>query len=188
MSDTSEVDYGPLKHLVGSWEGDNGVDIAPEPDGEENNPYFETITFSEIGDVTNAESQILSALFYRQIVKRKSNDEVFHDQTGYWMWDAQTNTVMHSLAIPRAVCVIAGGIYSGEHDEDGRAILELSAALDDPKWKIIQSPFMQENASSKAFKQKIVVGNGRLTYSQTTTLDIYGRIFEHTDNNELTAS
>ncbi|MDA0305228.1 MAG: heme-binding beta-barrel domain-containing protein [Proteobacteria bacterium] len=88
MSDTSEVDYGPLKHLVGSWEGDKGVDIAPEPDGEENNPYFETITFSEIGDLTNAESQILSALFYRQIVKRKSNDEVFHDQTGYWMMAA----------------------------------------------------------------------------------------------------
>lgn len=188
MNDTTEIDYGPLKALVGSWQGAKGIDVAPEPDGVENNPYYETLTFSEIGDLTNAERQHLSMLFYRQIVRRTSNDEVFHDQTGYWIWDAEAKTVMHSFTIPRGVCVIAGGVYDGERDENGRVVLTLSAALDDPKWKIIESPFMQENASSKAFSQKIVVGNGTLAYTQTTLLDIYGREFEHTDGNELTAA
>ncbi len=59
-----ELDYGPLKELIGTWHGDRGMDIAPEPDGAEENPYFETITFTAVGDVTNAESQLLAAVHY----------------------------------------------------------------------------------------------------------------------------
>ena len=79
MSHSSEIDYGPLKHLIGVWKGGLGVDIAPEPEGQENNPYFETITYTVMGGVTNAERQFLGAIHYRQIVQRESNSEVFHD-------------------------------------------------------------------------------------------------------------
>lgn len=188
MSHNSEIDYGPLKHLIGVWKGGLGVDIAPEPEGQENNPYFETITYTVMGGVTNAERQFLAAIHYRQIVQRESNSEVFHDQTGYWMWESQTNTVMHSFVIPRGVCVSAGGPYTGKLDAKGRVVLQLSAKIDDANWKIIQAPFMQENASTTAFNQEIVVGNGKLSYSQTTLVDIYGKNFEHTDRNELTSS
>ena len=109
MSSEQEFDYGPLAELIGVWEGDKGLDVAPEPDGVENNPFYETITFTAGGDVTNAESQVLTLLHYHQIVKRKSNDKVFHDETGYWMWDAERKLLMHSLSIPRAVSLIAGG-------------------------------------------------------------------------------
>ena len=49
---------------------------------------YETITFEAAGDVTNAERQTLAVVRYHQVVRRKSNDEVFHDQVGYWTWDA----------------------------------------------------------------------------------------------------
>lgn len=188
MNEVGEVDYGPLKALIGVWKGGDGVDIAPEPDGTETNPYFETISYSAGGDLKNAERQTLAVVYYRQIVQRKSNDEVFHDQTGYWMWDAETETVMHSFTIPRAVCVVAGGKYNGEIDADGRTIIEVAAKLGDENWGIIQSPFMRDNASTTAFNQKMIVGNGKLSFSQTTMLDIYGKAFEHTDDNELTLS
>ena len=45
--------------FFGVWEGDQGVDKAPEPDGEERNPYYEAIVFKAAGDVTNAEKQTL---------------------------------------------------------------------------------------------------------------------------------
>jgi len=185
MSNTDEIDYGPLKSLIGVWQGDQGLDIAPEPNGEENNPYLETMTCAAADDVTNAETQTLSIVHYRQIVRRKSNGQVFHDQTGYWLWDAPNKTVMHSFVIPRAVCVLAGGIYTGKQDAHGRAVLELSAKVGDPEWGIIQSPFMQDNALTTAFWQEVSVGNGRLSYAQTTMVDIYGKSFEHTDCNEL---
>ena len=60
MSTIDGIDYGPLAALVGTWEGDKGTDIAPEPDGTEENPYYETITFYPAGDVENAETQTLS--------------------------------------------------------------------------------------------------------------------------------
>lgn len=95
MNEVKKVNYGPLTELIGAWHGDKGHDISPEPDGTENSPYYETITitFAAAGDVTNAESQRLTALHYRQIVQRKSNDEIFHDQTGYWIWDAERDIV-----------------------------------------------------------------------------------------------
>ena len=186
MKEELKVDYGPLTGLIGVWEGNKGMDIAPEPDGTEENPYYETITFTEGGTLSNAESQVLSILYYRQIVKRKSNDEVFHDQTGYWLWDPREKVVMHTLTIPRAVSLVAGGSYNGEKDADGNTVIEVLAGIDNKDWGIAQSPFMQKNAKTTDFQIKVIVGNGKMTYSETTMLDIYGRVFEHTDTNVLT--
>ncbi len=182
----SAVDYGPLAGLIGRWQGDKGVDIAPEPDGTENNPYYETITYTDIGNATNAGRQTLAVLHYQQIVHRKSDGNVFHHENGYWMWDAATSTVMHSLVIPRAVCVLAGGQYQGETSADGRVVIEVAASLDSPDWRILQSPFMRDNARTSAFRQRFEVGDGRLSFSQTTVLEIYGKTVDHTDDNELT--
>ncbi|MEH6634786.1 MAG: heme-binding beta-barrel domain-containing protein [Halioglobus sp.] len=88
------INYGPLAALVGVWKGDKGVDRAPEPDGEERNPFYETITFGAAGDVTNAEQQTLSIVRYHQVVSRKSNDEVFHEQLGFWLWDPADDTIL----------------------------------------------------------------------------------------------
>lgn len=186
MNETVEVDYGPLTGLIGVWKGDKGMDVAPEPDGEEHNPYFETITFEAIGPVTNAESQHLAALHYRQVVRRKSNGEVFHDETGYWMWDAKDKVVMHSLVIPRGVGVLAGGTYHKSPDKEEIVTLEVEAKQDHPSWNIIQSPFMQEKARTLEFHHKVQVGNGKFSYAETTVLEIYGRVFQHTDQNQLT--
>ena len=158
------------------------MDISPEPDGTEENPYYETLAFTPIGDVENAESQVLSILRYQQTVRRKSNDKVFHDQTGYWTWDAREGVVMQSIAIPRAVCVLAGGRYI---DAGPPLKLAVAAKLDDPDWGIIQSPFMRGQAKTVAFSHELSVADGILSYSETTSLEIYGRSFEHTDENQL---
>ena len=176
------VDYGPLALLGGVWQGDRGVDVAPEPDGTEESPFYETITFEAIGTVTNAEAQEIAALIYRQVVRRKSNDEVFHDQTGYWMWDAAQKLVMQSLTIPRGVCLLAGG--HGETNGDHVHIQVLSAE-DNPEWTIVQSPFMKERARTISFVHRIDLDGKQLSYHEATVLDIYGRHFDHTDENTL---
>ncbi len=94
------TDYGPLEPLTGRWTGNKGVDVAPEPDGSEQSLYYETIIFEASGDVTNAENQGLAVMRYHQVVQRTSNDEVFHNETGYWLWDAERNIVMQTLSIP----------------------------------------------------------------------------------------
>lgn len=182
---SKEVDYGPLEKMIGHWQGDKGLDVAPEPDGPAESPYYEKIIFTAAGDVENAESQLLAVIHYHQIVYRKSNNEMFHNETGYWMWDAETQTVMHSLTIPRAVCVLAGGVYNNELSDDGAIVLEVSADLKNSDWQIIQSPFMDKNAKTTAFSQRIEVSDDALSYRETTLVDIYGKSFEHTDQNRL---
>jgi hypothetical protein len=183
----AEVDYGPLTGLIGTWQGDKGMDVAPEPDGSEENPYYETIVFGAAGNVTNAGSQTLSIVSYHQVVTRKADDQVFHDQVGYWTWDPATGTVAQSVNIPRAVCVLAGGTFRGDAKAD-EVVLEVRAKLGGSDWGILQSPFMRDKASTEAFEHKITIRGDRLHYFETTQLKIYGRSFDHTDENELQRS
>jgi len=185
MTDLLECDYGPLRGLIGAWKGDKGLDVSPEPDGTEENPYYETILIEPAGSVKNAESQLITMLRYHQVVSRKSNDEVFHDQIGYWMWDTAQSTVVQSLAIPRAVCVLAGGKYTGDPGEMPVSF-QVHAALGHEDWGIVQSPFMRDNARTVGFEHELRIDGDRLWYAETTKLEIYGRSFDHTDTNELT--
>jgi len=181
----NNIDYGPLNKLIGVWKGDKGLDVAPDPEGIENNPYYETITFNAIGNVTNAELQTLAVIHYHQIVQKKKDDEVFHDETGYWIWDAKEKVIMHSFTIPRGVCILAGGNYINNSGKNSEISFTVKSKIDDADWAIIQSPFMQKNAKTIKYHQDIMVTDKMLSYFQVITVDIYGKLFEHTDKNEL---
>lgn len=184
MKTVDEVDYGPLTALIGTWQGDKGFDVAPDPDGIEENPYYETITYEAIGGVTNADEQTNVALRYLQVVKRKSDDKVFHDQTGYWIWHAPSNTITHSFTIPRAVCVIAGGNYDAA-SQQGESVKVSVASKIDTEWGITQSPFMAQKAKTTSYEHTFECDGKTLRYEQTTIVDIFNRTIEHTDKNEL---
>lgn len=188
-----QVNYGPLQHLIGTWKGDKGMDVAPTKPNEkqakgkalprEESAYYETITIEPVGDVTNAEEQVLVSVRYHQVVSRKSNDEVFHDEIGYWIWNPANKTVMQSLLIPRAVGLLAGGKVT---ESKGSITFKVSAAADNKDWGIIQSPFMQKKAKTESFVHTVTVSGKTMTYTETIALDIYGKKFQHTDGNTLT--
>ena len=184
MSAENEIDYGPLQGLIGRWKGDKGIDIAPEPDDTERNPYYETITFEAAGDVENAEKQTLTIVRYHQEVFRKSNDEQFHDQLGYFTWDAETGVITHSFVIPRGVAVVAGGKVIEQSGDE--ITIKVDAADDNADRGISQAPFMRDNARSVSFTQTLILTNDSLSYEETTVLDIYGRTFNHIDKSKLT--
>ena len=184
MATTADVDYGPLELLIGKWTGDKGTDVAPEPDETAVSPYYETITMTPAGTVDNAAEQDLVIVHYHLLVHRKSNDEIFHNQTGYWLWVPDTETVMHSFTIPRAMGVVAGGTWSGP-DADGRITLKVAAGDRNPGWDIMQQPFMKEKARTTGFEMTLTVSATEMAYRETTYLDIYGGPFEHTDENVL---
>lgn len=179
------VDYGPLNSLIGVWKGNKGMDVSPEKVGVENSPFYETITFVGAGDLTNAEEQKIAMVRYHIIVNRKSNDEVFHDQVGYWLWDAKTKVIINSFTIPRGVCVLAGGKFKKSSTKNSIS-LDVKAKLNNKSWGILQSPFMSKKASTLEFKQTMTIRGKKLEYSETTVLQIYGRKFNHTDKNTLT--
>lgn len=179
------VDYGPLKLLIGTWEGNKGIDIAPDPEGVEENPYYETITYEEGGDLDNAERQHLAIVPYHQVVRRKSNNEVFHDERGYLLWDKENQTIIQSFTIPRGLAIVAGTSFTSNPEAD---TIEFEVKAEEHgEWNIAQSPFLRQNAKTTAFTHKMKFTKNTLEYSETTTLNIYGnRQFAHTDDNVLT--
>jgi len=180
------IDYGPLAALVGVWSGDRGVDRAPEPDGEENNPYYETITFEAAGDVTNAEEQTLAIVRYHQVVRRKSNDEVFHDQVGYWLWDPADDSIVECFTIPRGVAVVAGGRFVAPASPDAELVLQVAAEAGAADLGIVQASFMLNRAKTTAFTHTLTVKGDEMQYTESTTLDIYGKQgYDHRDSNTL---
>ena len=44
---------------------------------------------------------------------------------------------------------------------------------------------MRDNASTQSFSHQIEVSGDSLSYEESTVIDIYGRIFDHTDSNKL---
>lgn len=188
-----KVDFGPLQHLIGTWKGDKGIDIAPKkPTGKpaavkklakEESPYFDVIKIEPVGDVTNAEEQTLVIVRYHQSVYRKADKEQFHDEIGYWIWNPANKTVMQSLLIPRAVGLLAGGKVT---EAKGSVTFKVGAGVDNKDWGIIQSPFMQKKAKTLQFSHTVTVKGNTMTYTESTKLEIYGKTFNHTDGNTLT--
>lgn len=172
------VDYGPLTGLIGTWKGDKGQDLSPEPDGTEENLYHETLVFEPARNVTNAEEQTLVALRYHQTVARNSTGKIIHDEVGYLSYDAESGSISHSLTIPRGVCILA----SGEMTRDGGRTTYIVKA---GEAGIMQTPFMSAKAQTRAFEKTMTLHGDTLSYRQTMALTIYDREFDHTDENLL---
>ncbi len=175
------IDFGPLAALQGVWQGNKGKDVAPEPDGTEYNDYYETLTFSPSGNLSNAETEELVTFQYRQLVQRSRDDKVIHDESGYLSWDAEQQKLILSFAIPRGIGVVAGGVIEQQADA-----LIFRAQAGEQGWPIAQSPFMDAHAKTLSFTREMTLAGDQLSYRQTTLVDIYGKRFEHTDENLLT--
>lgn len=178
------IDYGPLAQLLGKWVGSKGMDNAPDANANPDKTAFtDEITFTVSGPSENAEEQNLVSIKYHHVVRKLENGRIFHDQIGHWLYEKETNSIMHSLSIPRGVCLLAGGQYE---ESNGESIFSVEARAGSQTYGIAQSPFMLEKATTKAFRMRLTVKGNKLKYHEVTSLHIYGKDFEHTDESSLT--
>jgi len=178
-----EVDYGPLAQLIGKWVGNTGLDNAPDANANPDKTTFtDEMVFTIAGPSENAEEQNLVSIKYHHVVRKLENGHIFHDQIGHWIYEKSTNIIMHSLSIPRAVCLLAGGEYQ---ENNGENIFNVEAKAGSQTYGIVQSPFMLKKAKTKAFKMNLSVKGNELNYHEVTSLHIYGKDFEHTDKSTL---
>ncbi|MCF6193250.1 MAG: heme-binding beta-barrel domain-containing protein [Kangiellaceae bacterium] len=177
------LDYGPLQQLLGRWIGTKGLDNAPDANANPDKTAFtDELVFTIAGPAENAEEQQLVAIKYHHTVRKLENGKIFHDQIGHWIYEASTGIVMHSLTIPRGVCVLAGGTVTQNSDE---TIFVVKAEAGAKTFGIIQSPFMFEKAKTNEFQMKLSVKGDAINYEETMSLFIYGKDFEHTDKSSL---
>jgi hypothetical protein len=102
--------WGPLAALIGDWEGEGGLDTAFSHAKNEvlGTPYLEKVSMKPFGPVDNG-SQHLYGLDYKTAMWRKDEENPFHTEVGYWLWDSATGEVLRGFVVPRGITVLAGG-------------------------------------------------------------------------------
>lgn len=176
-------ELGPLAVLEGEWAGDKGDDIAPDDNrGTENNKFHEVIRFENIGCVNNHE-QTLYGLRYSKKAWRIGAPDPFHEEVGYWLWDAKNKQVIFCFIVPRGVSVIAGGTVS----DDARTF-QLSAKQGSATYGICSNQFLDQEFKTVYYDVTMKIhDHNSFTYEEDTHLLMKGReqVFHHTDRNTL---
>lgn len=173
---------GPLRGLIGTWEGAEGLDVAAGPSGPKETPYRERATFEPVGPVVNG-SQVLYGLRYTMVAWPLGEQDPFHEELGYWLWDAQAGQVMRCFMIPRGVTVIACGAAAPDATS-----FELRAEAGAPASGILTNPSRAGALKTVRYSVEVSIGPGeRFGYSEDSVLQIEGReeLFHHTDRNTL---
>jgi hypothetical protein len=174
---------GPLRGMAGIWEGQRGQDVKPKAEGPKQQVYVERMEVQPIDPQTNG-PQLLYGLRYHSHMVKPEQIKTYHEQVGYWLWEPATNTVIHSLAIPRGVTVMA----AGKAKEDAKEF-ELLATHDSENFGIRSAPFLDYAFKTVEFRIKITINSSTSwTYEEDTVLMIRGKsdLFHHTDRNTLT--
>jgi len=178
-------ELGPLAGLVGIWEGDKGTDKAPDDDrvSTETNEFRERMTFDPTGLVEN-HSQSLYGLRYTTTAWRLGEEDPFHEELGYWLWDADAKQVLRCFMVPRGVTVIAGGTAEAEASS-----FELAAEVGSETYGICSNRFLDREFKTVRYELCFEKrGADTIHYREDTVLQIRGLddLFHHTDENTLT--
>jgi hypothetical protein len=184
LVDGAGPEWGPLAALAGEWEGDAGLDVAfGNVEGAIiETPYRETVALKPFGPVDNG-PQSLYGLDYRMAAWRAGEENPFHTEVGYWLWDAALGHVMRCFMVPRGVVLIAGGTVAPD-----ATTFTLRAEAGDPAYGILSNPFLTGAANTTGYEVTIALrGDGSVEYRSTTTV-AHRRVTEpvaHTDRNVL---
>ena len=108
----------------------------------------------------------------------------FHEEVGYWLWDAANEQVMRCFIVPRGVAVIAGGTVVADAKR-----FELSAEVGSETYGICSNIFLDGEFKTVRYELEMTVhGPDSFSYAEDTVLRIKGQseLFHHTDRNRLT--
>jgi hypothetical protein len=180
---TPGPEWGPLAGLAGIWEGDEGLDEAFNNDRAEVvvTPFRERTEFKPFGPVENGK-QTLYGLDYRTAAWRADEENPFHTEVGYWLWDADDGQVMRCFVIPRGSVILAGGTALATD-----TVFTMKAECGSEVYGIVSNAFLAKAARATAFEVIITVGDGVFSYEETTTIEHvrYPHVLLHTDRNTL---
>ncbi len=177
-------EWGPLTGLIGDWEAEGGLDTAYSHDVHEvlGTPYLERVTFKPFGPVQNGR-QFLYGLDYKTAMWRNDEDNPFHTEVGYWLWDAATGEVLRGFVVPRGITVLAGGIAAADATS-----FTLTAEPGHRNYTIGENTYLTDNASTLSYSVDITINpDDSWSYHETTMLKMVeiDEPFAHTDHNTL---
>lgn len=141
VSPDSLANLGPLRRLAGTWQANKGIDINPKAEGPERRTFIEHIRMDPIDPQANG-PQLFYGLRYHIHINTPEEDITFHDQVGYWLWEAATGLILQTLAIPRGQVLLA----SGQAQPDDKKI-SVTAKRGDTAYGICSTDFRNKRSA-----------------------------------------
>jgi len=185
MNENIIARLGPLAPLAGTWEGDQGIDTSRIHSEETITKFREKIVFEPLGPVKNGPQQ-LYGLRYSTVVWPLEEQEPFHEELGYWLWDADQKQVIRCFLVPRGVLVNAGGYV-----EANSRSFHLEAEAGSQTYGILSNRYLDDSYKTKRYTLDITIhDDGTFSYREDTQLwiPVKQAIFHHTDQNTLAKS
>ncbi len=182
MSEEIIKNLGPLAALAGIWEGDKGIDISRINSRETETKFRERMVFEPLGPVNNG-PQKLYGLRYSTTAWRLGEDDGFHEEVGYWLWDSDRKQVLRCFMVPRGVLINAGGDAQANSKS-----FHLEAEVGSETYGILSNKFLDETYKTKKYLLDVTVhDDASFSYKEDTQLwiPVSNAIFHHTDQNTL---
>ena len=180
-------EWGPLAALAGTWEGDDGLDVSYHnaKGTVAETGYLEKVQLKPFGPVDNGK-QSLYGLDYRMAAWRHGEEDQnpFHTEVGYWLWDAADGQVMRCFMVPRGAVMIAG---AGCGPDDRSFTLQADPGV--ATYGILENAYLAARASTRHYECSVtVVDDDTWSYESTTVVRLEsmgGEEMQHTDRNTL---
>ncbi len=128
-------------------------------------------------------SQTLYGLDYRMAAWRGTEENPFHTEVGYWLWDATDSQVMRCFLIPRRLCPHRRRCRGGRRHLLHARLGGRLGNLRDPLQKFL-------TAQARCVRYEVVIdasAEGVFRYEEVSLIE-HGKLTEHlshTDGNTL---
>lgn len=127
--------------------------------------------------------QLFYGLRYHVHINTREEDITFHDQVGYWLYEAATGLILQTLAIPRGQIAIAAG-----HAKPGDKKLTVRAERGQTEYGICSTTFLDLAFRTDSYELAVEFhDDGSWSYVSDTMLMVKGQTepFLHRDHNRL---
>jgi hypothetical protein len=113
---------------------------------------------------------------------RGDEENPFHTEVGYWLWDAATGEIVKGFVVPRGITTLAGGTADTDAPE-----FTLTAAVGSQQYGVGENKYLAVNASTLSYEVTITLGTESWSYQEATMLRMveFDRPLAHTDHNTL---
>ena len=136
----------------------------------------------ELMSQVNNHEQTLYGLRYSLTAWRIGSEYAFHEDRGFFFWDAKNKQAMRCATVPRGISFIAGGTVEPDAKE-----FDLAADVGSENYGICSNKFLNKEFKNFRFDMKITIhSNDSFSYDQDTQQQIKGNpnLFHHTDKNK----
>lgn len=179
-------DYGVLNFFIGKWEsqGHTGDNVAPDPDREvENTKFKQVMNFEPIPNVENHEQELRVLRYSTMAWEEGTDDEPFHEEVGYLIWDKDNGQMIKSFIVPRGIAVNAGGTICEDAKE-----FNLQAKAGSSTYGVCSNLFLNDEFKTTQYDiSYTIIDENTFSYNENTQIQMKGRelIFDHTEKNIL---